>query len=59
MTEYNIVRGFKRVAAWTGEPMTVEIEPAELPEGGAQAALLQHPGHGPILAAAVLAGAAE
>jgi hypothetical protein len=59
LAEYNIVRQIRRVGAWTGTKLRLEIPAAEMPEGGAQAALLQAPGLGPILGAATLAAATD
>ncbi len=48
------MRGFRRVATWTGAALALDLAPAELPEGGTSAVLLQLPDQGPIIGAATL-----
>ncbi|MBI1779733.1 MAG: DUF1223 domain-containing protein [Proteobacteria bacterium] len=59
LVEYNIVRGFRRVATWSGAALSLDLPVGELPLGSAYAALLQVPGPGPILGAASLPALAE
>jgi hypothetical protein len=59
LTEYNVVRGFRRVGEWTGEALSLDVPAAALPPGAAHAVILQAPGLGPVLGAAVLLGVAE
>ncbi|MBM3550107.1 MAG: DUF1223 domain-containing protein [Alphaproteobacteria bacterium] len=52
LTEFNIVRGIKRIDAWKGGALTRAIATSELPPGTAHVALIQEDGLGPVLAVA-------
>ena len=47
----NVVRDFRRVAQWAGDPVTVKVPLSEMTGDGGCAVLLQRAGGGPILAA--------
>lgn len=51
LVNVNVVRDFRRLAQWTGQPMTVRIPLSELKGDGGCAVLLQQAGGGPVLAA--------
>lgn len=54
LREFNIVRGFWRLGAWTGTAATLRFDKAKLPADATRIALLvQAPGQGPIIGAAV------
>lgn len=52
LTNVNVVRDFRRVAQWTGDPVTVKVPLSRMAGDGGCAVLLQRAGGGPILAAA-------
>lgn len=54
--EFNIVRGFWTLGAWTGSPQELRFDSAKLPAGATRLALLvQAPGQGAILGASTQA----
>jgi len=54
LSYYNVVRDFRRIGVWSGQPVELTLSMAELMEGGRDgcAILLQTSGSGPILGAA-------
>lgn len=52
LTNVHVVRGFRRVAQWTGGSVAVRVPLSEIAGNGGCAVLLQRAGGGPILAAA-------
>lgn len=55
LTEYNIVRSFKRLGSWNGKPQTMSVPLANFPrEATSVAVLLQRPAQGAIAGAATL-----
>jgi hypothetical protein len=50
----NVVRQFRRIGQWAGEPLDISVPLAELAGRDGCAVLLQRVGGGPIIAAAVL-----
>jgi hypothetical protein len=52
LVNVNVVRNFKRVAQWAGDPVTVTIPLSRMTGDGGCAVLLQRTGGGPIVAAA-------
>lgn len=56
LTEVNIVRSFKQLGRWNGQPRTLKVPLASFPrDATAVAVLLQRPGQGAIAGAATLA----
>lgn len=51
LVNLNVVRDFRHLAQWTGQPMTVRIPLSELTGDGGCAVFLQQAGGGPVLAA--------
>lgn len=51
LVNVNVVRDFRRIAQWVGDPVTVRIPLSGLKGSGGCALLLQQAGGGPILAA--------
>ena len=52
LREFNIVRGFWRLGAWSGAAQDLRFDSTKLPEGATRiAVLVQAPGPGPILGA--------
>lgn len=51
----NVVRDLRPVGRWTGPPTELTVALEAMPRGSGCAVLLQHPGGGPIVAAAALA----
>ncbi len=54
LVNVNVVRGFKRIGQWAGEPVRISLRLAELGGDGGCAVMLQQAGGGPIIAAAAM-----